>query len=148
MVQSLFWVHALPAVTAAQVVLFMQKLLVQSPPAEHGLPTLFFWHVPPEQLFVVQSLLAVHGEPAVTAAHALVPPTSQNLLQHWPPCVQAVPTGEHGTVVEVVALTHTLELASDDAEGQPGPHAWPAAQHVRLAPLPQGVVPAGHPHWL
>lgn len=25
-------------------------------------------------------------------------------------------------------------------------HGWPAEQHVRLAPLPQGVVPAGQPH--
>ena len=49
-------------------------------------------------------------------------------------------------VVEVVPLTQADAVPYDDARGQPEPHACPAGQHVRLAPLPQGVVPAGQPH--
>ncbi|MCU1449379.1 MAG: hypothetical protein JWP02_1549 [Acidimicrobiales bacterium] len=45
----------------------------------------------------------------------------------------------------VVALTQTVDAARVEAEGQPEPHVWPAGQQVRLAPLPHGVVPAGHP---
>ena len=48
-------------------------------------------------------------------------------------------------LVEVVPLTHADAVANDAADRHPGPHAWPAGQHVREAPLPQGVVPAGHP---
>jgi len=46
----------------------------------------------------------------------------------------------------VVPLTQAAAVASDEAKGQPAPHACPAGQQVREAPLPHGVVPAGHPH--
>jgi hypothetical protein len=49
-------------------------------------------------------------------------------------------------VVDVVPLTQTDAVPNDDAGGQPDPHAWPAAQQVRFAPLPHGVLPAGQPH--
>jgi hypothetical protein len=49
-------------------------------------------------------------------------------------------------VVDVVPLTHADAVPNDEAARQPGPHACPAAQQVRLAPLPHGVVPAGQPH--
>jgi hypothetical protein len=48
--------------------------------------------------------------------------------------------------VDVVPLTHTAAVPSDVAKGHPGLHASPAWQQVRLAPLPHGVLPAGHPH--
>jgi hypothetical protein len=48
--------------------------------------------------------------------------------------------------VDVVALTQALPVPSDDAGAHPGLQACPAGQHLRLAPLPHGVVPAGHPH--
>jgi hypothetical protein len=48
--------------------------------------------------------------------------------------------------VDVVPLTQAVAVPSVDASGHAEPHACPALQHLRLVPLPQGVVPAGHPH--
>ena len=79
----------------------LQNWLVQSPPDTHCPPTLFCWQTPPEQLFVVQSLLLMHAVPALTVEQA---PALQNLLQHWPPVIHGVPTVEH-VVVDVVPLT-------------------------------------------
>jgi TetR/AcrR family transcriptional regulator, regulator of mycofactocin system len=160
--QSLFVMQGgfeAPMLTQPQV-FPLQNWLVQSPPSPHVPPTLFFWQVPPEQLLLVQSLLLAQEPPAETGWHVKL--LSQNLLQQSPPPVQLcrAPAGMHATVVlvdvlvdveldvVVVALTHTVEEASDDATGHPGPHATPALQQVRLAPLPHGVVPAGQPQRL
>jgi hypothetical protein len=50
--------------------------------------------------------------------------------------------------VDVVPLTQAALRAKLLADGQDPPHACPAAQHVRLTPVPQGVLPAGHPQKL
>jgi hypothetical protein len=133
--QSLLTTHALDGWTHAQVPP-LQNWLVQSPPAWQGPPTLLFRHVPLRQLFVVQSELLLQKLPAVTAPHVL---TSQNRLQQSPPKLQGWPTPTHWP------LTHPLPVPKDCTGGQPEPHATPALQQVRLAALPQGVVPAGQP---
>jgi hypothetical protein len=74
--------------------------------------------------------------------------------QHVAPALQEAPEAMQAVVevvldevlVDVVPLTHTVAVVNDEAGGQPAPQACPAAQQVRLAPLPQGVRPAGQPH--
>lgn len=61
--------------------------------------------------------------------------------QHVLPAAQLAPGAMHGS-----PLTHAVAVPKLDAFGHPGEHAWPAAQHVSPAPLPHGVVFAGHPH--
>jgi hypothetical protein len=108
----------------------------------------------PEQQFAPQQKVVPEGQ-QVPWQH-----TAQQVpLQHvWPvsgqQVVPAQSASEHPTVVEVVdevvvdvvPLTQVAAVANDVAGGQPDAHAWPAAQQVRLAPLPHGVLPAGHPH--
>jgi hypothetical protein len=48
-------------------------------------------------------------------------------------------------VVEVVPLVQAALRVKVDADGQDPLQAWPAAQQVRLVPLPHGVLPAGQP---
>jgi hypothetical protein len=125
--------------------------------------------VPPSQNPLRQSPPHSQEPPALTGAQV---PLSQNWLQQSPPFTHPTPTCAHDTVVEVVddevdedvlddvdelvdedvvvvvALMQAAELLSDDGEGHPVEHAAPAGQHVRLTPLPHGVVPDGHPQKL
>ena len=142
--QSVLLTQGFDGWTHAQVVLLKQNWLVQSPPAEQGLPTGSGRHVPLVQRPVQQSVLLTQAVGGWTHPQTLPFTVSQNLLQQSPPFTQLVPTCEHGTVV-VVELTQTCEVENVDTEGQPGLHATPASQQVIEAPVPQGVFPAGQP---
>jgi hypothetical protein len=121
--QSLLTTQACGGWTHAQVVLLRQNWLVQSPPAEHGLPTGSGWQVPLVQRPVQQSVLLTQAVGGWTHAQTLPLTVSQNLLQQSPPFTHDTPTCEHATVVLVVVvveLTQTVEVENADTGVQPG----------------------------
>jgi hypothetical protein len=125
------------------------------------------WTLKPKR-FPQQSLSWLHGSPFDTQQIGLMidPPLAQVPLQQSALPPHPVPGAPHVVVdvvllevlvllellvllpevVEVVAELHVVPVASVDANGQPGLHAWPDGQHLRLDPDPHGVVPDGHPH--
>jgi hypothetical protein len=113
-----------------------------------------------KQKLLQQSELAVHSAtkaPQVVGWHwSLMQPSPA--VQQVSPATHAAPEPMHSVVevdvedvelvdVDVVPLTQAAAVPRDAAVGHPDPHACPAAQQVRFAPLPHGVVPAGQPHW-
>jgi hypothetical protein len=108
------------------------------------------------QMFPLQSASEVHdpvdpeesthtGDPLLARGTQL----QAELFGHAgavPPQMSPLVVHTDAAVVVVVPLTQAVPVPSDDANGHRDEHAWPAAQHLRLAPVPQGVVPDGHPH--
>jgi hypothetical protein len=84
----------------------------------------------------------------VTQLHVALPGHAGALVQMSPPAEQTDAVVVDVVVLElvvVVAETHTEAVPNEAAVGHPPVHACPAGQHVRLAPLPQGVVRGGQP---
>jgi hypothetical protein len=115
-------------------------LLPKQSQSELQLPPLLLRHVKVlKQLFVVHS--ATSPQHALLSTHEF--PSAMHVVEL---VVDDEVDDDEEDEVDVVPLTQAVAVPSVDASGHPEPHACPALQHLRLVPLPQGVVPAGHPH--